>query len=377
MPSDASPRPAAHRRPLDGRLALRATLALLTANVRYWSSVWPTVRKQLKRWETAARQIPDPQLRALALEKLHDERFNAEVASTLAVVAPRRQRRQAVQAMVALQVMYDYLDGLTERPASEPLRNGRRLFGAFLDAVNPVSEPTGDYYRYCAHKQDGGYLKLLAETVKDTVVSLPSAEAVAAAIRDSALRCSVAQTRVHAAAQPQSNVEAWARRQAQEPALDWRVFLAGAMASVLCMHALIATAAAPGATAQQASELDTAYLFIAAFSTMLDSLTDRPHDTATEATWYLDQWQDGQLGEQMADLASQATAHAKALPSGPHHVMTLVGVVAYYTSAPTAGEPAVRRHVTTLQRELQPLLAPTLAVMRAWRLAKRLRRRAR
>jgi hypothetical protein len=57
-----------------------------------------------------------------------------------------------------------------------------------------------------------------------------------------------------------------------------------------------------------------------------------------------------------------------------HHVMTLAGVVAFYTSAPTAssGDAAVvARHV---QRELRPLIAPTLAVMRAWRRGKRLRR---
>jgi hypothetical protein len=52
--------------------------------------------------------------------------------------------------------------------------------------------------------------------------------------------------------------------------------------------------------------------------------------------------------------------------------MTLVGVVAYYASAPAAGDDAWARPVfARVERELTPLISPTLALMRGWRLAKR------
>jgi hypothetical protein len=54
--------------------------------------------------------------------------------------------------------------------------------------------------------------------------------------------------------------------------------------------------------------------------------------------------------------------------------MTLAGVVAFYTTAPTASSDAAAVVAQHLQHELQPLITPTLAVMRAWRRAKRLRR---
>jgi tetraprenyl-beta-curcumene synthase len=78
-------------------------------------------RGALRRWERRAEQIENPEPRALARGKLRDERFNAEVAATLATLAPRRARKDAVEAIVALEVLFDYLDGLTERHASDPL----------------------------------------------------------------------------------------------------------------------------------------------------------------------------------------------------------------------------------------------------------------
>jgi hypothetical protein len=54
--------------------------------------------------------------------------------------------------------------------------------------------------------------------------------------------------------------------------------------------------------------------------------------------------------------------------------MTLLGVVSYYTSAPEARRRSARSSVLDLHRELRPMILPTLAVMRAWRLAKWMRR---
>jgi hypothetical protein len=51
--------------------------------------------------------------------------------------------------------------------------------------------------------------------------------------------------------------------------------------------------------------------------------------------------------------------------------MTLVGVAAYYLSAPTADSDFARPVAQSIRRELQPLMTPTLAVMQTWRLAKR------
>jgi hypothetical protein len=55
--------------------------------------------------------------------------------------------------------------------------------------------------------------------------------------------------------------------------------------------------------------------------------------------------------------------------------MILAGVVAYYASEPGAGDELARPAVARLQQELAPLMSPTLAIMRAWRWARRRRSR--
>jgi hypothetical protein len=82
----------------------RALAAMARANMRYWPTVLPRVQKGLRAWEGAAGRIPDDRLRQIALAKLDEERFNTEVAATLATLAPRRQRAAAIDAIVPLQV---------------------------------------------------------------------------------------------------------------------------------------------------------------------------------------------------------------------------------------------------------------------------------
>ena len=57
--------------------------------------------------------------------------------------------------------------------------------------------------------------------------------------------------------------------------------------------------------------------------------------------------------------------------------MVLVGTVAYYTSAPSARNEFARPVKRGIDRELRPLITPTLSVMRVWRAAKLVRARVR
>jgi tetraprenyl-beta-curcumene synthase len=355
--------------------------ALLRANLRYWSSILHLTRAQLRRWECRAQLIPDPELQALALAKLQDERFNSEVAATLATLAPRRQRGVTVEAIVALQVMYDFLDGLTERPTADPLEDGLRLFGAFIDALAPrvgghdyYDEP--GYYGHGGQPHDGGYLEELSAAVRTALARMPSWHVVADVATQSATRCAEAQVRAHAAAVAgPAQLEAWALAAAVGTDLQWREFLAGAAASVLAVHALIGAASQPHITHEQAATLDSVYLPICTLSTMLDSLVDHQQDVLAGELGFIQYYEDPeQLARKLADAARLAGSRARALPDGGHHTMTMAGVVAYYLSAPTAGSELARPVRAALLAELSPLITPTLAIMRCWRMGKRLHR---
>lgn len=352
--------------------AIRAGAALVSANARYWSSVAPQVRRELRRWTERASAIADPRLRAIATGKLRAEHFNAQVAATLATTVPRKHRSRAVEAIVALEVLYDYLDGLTEVPATDPLRDrtqAYRPFTAIFDEDPPATDAGEGPYT-----GDGGYARALCAAVRDAIATLPSAAAVASAGTRAAERCAAAQVRVHATGQlGAGQLEQWAReRTAAEQSCDWREYVAGAVASVLAVHALIAAACDDAVSEEQAHAIDAAYLSISALSTLLDSLIDHERDVRVGDPWMVRLYGDTTaLGATLPGVAERAVDHVRLLPNSAHHLMTLSGVVAYYSSAPEARRGAAARSVLELHRELRPIILPTLAVMRAWRLAKK------
>jgi tetraprenyl-beta-curcumene synthase len=360
----------------DRRLLARAGLALVLANARYWTTVAPKVRAELARWRARAMRIEDPDLRALALHTLRGEGFASEVAATLATLTPRRHRATVVRAVVALEVMYDYLDGLTERPAPDPIANGRLLFRAFTDALDPSADLQDDYYRHCPSPADGGYLRELAAVVKGALVCLPRSKELAPAMLVAASRCAEAEVLTHAGAFAASPVELWARETANGSGLEWREYLAGALSSVLAVHALIALAGDERTTVAHAAPIDAVYLTLGALSTMLDSVVDYEEDAENGAPAYVRHYNDMSIvGDRMVDIAQAAARRAYDAPGSVHHLMTLAGVAAYYTSAPSAASELAWPVTSRIEHELQPLITPTLAVMRAWRLAKRLRAR--
>jgi tetraprenyl-beta-curcumene synthase len=362
------------------RLLARAGLALVLANARYWTTVAPQVRVQLARWRARSTKIENPQLRLLALRTLDAEGFAAEVAATLATLTPRRHRANAVRGMVALEVMYDYLDGLTEQPAPDPLANGRRLFKAFTDALDPAKRLDEDYFSsHPSGSDDGGYLKELAATVQDALRCLPAATALAPTMLRAASRCAEAEVLTHAATLTHtSQVETWAGESARGSSLEWREYLAGAASSVLAVHALIALAGDENATAERGAPLDDLYLALGVLSTMLDSIVDYEQDAANGTLAFIGHYDDSaMLGERLAGVARHAAMLARDAPAGAHHLMTMTGIAAYYTSAPNAGSVLAWPVTSRIQKELRPLITPTLAVMRAWRLAKRTRARSR
>jgi hypothetical protein len=359
----------------DRRLCARAGIALLLANARYWPTVAPRVRSALGHWGERAAAIPDPILSRLAIEKLRDERFNAEVAATLATLAPRARRRQAVETIVALQVMYDYLDAVIEQQTSDPLTNGKQVFQALIDAVGPATASGHDYYRCNSRSDDGGYLEELVGAVRAGLAQLPASSAIADVARLAAARCAEAQVRIHAVGQAGTNqLQGWAEREARGTGLPPREFVAGAMSSVLALHALVACAAEPSTTPEQARAIDAMYSWISALGTMLDSLIDYQLDARTGESQYLRSYADLDTFAQRVIAVSQGAARmAFMTPSPGHNIMTLVGVVAYYTSAPQATRSPAGPVTSHIHRELQPLIGPTLALMRGWRLSKRVR----
>ncbi|MGA9284708.1 MAG: DUF2600 family protein [Solirubrobacteraceae bacterium] len=358
----------------DRPLLARMSKALVLANIRYWITVAPLVRARLDYWRCRADGIPDPTLRQVALFNLREEGFNARATATLATLAPRSYRRPVTEAIVGLQIIYDYLDSLVERPLANPTEDSRHLYRAFLDAIVLDRQPQGDYYPPQHECSDGGYLRELVHTVRGALARLPSQTAIAEVSAGAAKRCAEAQTRAHAATyRDDMQLEQWARENAVDTQLEWREFLAGAVSSGLAIHALIALAADPRASREQALAVDELYLSLCALTTLLDGLVDHEQDLLSSGRpGYLRYYPDrDSLAQGLGSVIGRAIGQTRELPNAPHHLVTLVGIVAYYASAPAADSEFARPVMRRVTRDLAPAMGPILALMRTWRAAKR------
>lgn len=342
--------------------------ALVVVHLRYWLTVAPRVRRELRRWRRRARAIEDPVLRAHATQKLCDERANTHGTATLCTLAPRRYRRSVVAAAVALQVMYDYLDAVTELPVPGHLRSSRQLFRAFAVALTPGAEPV-DYYRFHPQWRDGGYLDALVGACRTSIEGLPGGAAVLPIARDVVERFSEAQSRSHVV--PHEGVdqlERWAVRELAPSSLTWWEWAGGAAASIFAVHALLSAAADPRTTRRQALQIDEVYLLSSTLATMLDSLIDDERDATGGGHRYISYYATPKSAAgRLATVAREATAAARGLPNAAHHVMTVAGVTAFYLSAPAAGTAEARVVASPVTNELRPVIVPILATLRVWR----------
>ena len=168
----------------EGRLALAASFA--AAARRYWLGVFPRVSVERRRRRARALEIPDPLLRATALDAQR-KWGNIEGAVAFAAFVPHGRRAAAVRAMSCFQVAYNYLDMLSEQPSADPAANGRRLHSALLVALDP-DYAHHDYYEHHPQREDGGYLPEIIDACRAALATLPSYPAVAPAARAAAER---------------------------------------------------------------------------------------------------------------------------------------------------------------------------------------------
>jgi tetraprenyl-beta-curcumene synthase len=342
--------------------------ALVGAHARYWSTVAPRVRRELRRWYDHAERIRDPILRAHAADKLRDERANTEVIATLYTLSPRGHRKAAVAAAVALQVMYDYLDAVNEQLVDDPLLDGRQLFRSFAVALTPGEMPV-DYYLHHPQNDDSGYLDALVDSCRESLAELPSIATVLPVARDAVARFSEAQTRSHAVPiVGASQLEHWAGQNADAADLLWWEWAGGAAASILGVHALLSAAADVRTTSFHAVDIDRAYLLSSTLTTMLDSLIDDERDATDREHRYIAYYPSTDLAAcRIAAIARRAVAAARELPHAAHHAMTVAGIAAFYLSDPDANVGSKCVVAARVTEELKPIIVPILGTFRLWR----------
>jgi tetraprenyl-beta-curcumene synthase len=328
----------------------------------------------MERWRGLAASIPDQTIRADALHALHAKRFNAEGAGLFAALPPRRDDR-LLRLLVAFQVLLDYLDTVSERPAPDPMANGHQLHLALKEALDPDGS-TSDYYRHRPQGADGGYVRALVNTCRDSCRALPSYRHVRSPALQAAARCSV-QGLNHDPdpVRRDSTLERWAQRTYPHTSgVSWWELTAAA-SSTLGIHALLALAADPACAPADAPAVAAAYMpWICAASTMLDSYVDEAEDSESESHSYLAHYPTPPLAAQRTgELVRRALLEARRLRDGPRHALIAAGMVAMYLSADGARAPSKRSTTRTLVRAGGPRAVLLVPILRLWRIAYGLR----
>jgi tetraprenyl-beta-curcumene synthase len=349
---------------MGSEFAANAT-TVVSSLIAYEREILPLVRGELDRWRERASTIPDPHLRAGALSALHAKRRNPEATAVFAILAPRERRAEALRAMVPLQIAIDYLDSIGEERVGDPLADGLALHAAICDAVSPGTK-AGDYYVHHPQHEDGGYLDALVAACQTAVAQLPASELMVPLLRRAANRCGEGQSYTHAAAEAGADeLEAWAGRHESAPGYLWWEVAAGACSSV-ATHALIAAAADPGTTADEAALIDAAYFPpVGALTVLLDDLIDREDDLEAGEHNYLSYYANqDQAANRIGLLVSRAKAAVGHLRHARRHRAILAGVAGFYLSAPSADSGYARPIRGRLFESLDPTVRLIMVAMR-------------
>jgi tetraprenyl-beta-curcumene synthase len=338
-----------------------------TAAYRYWLGVFPAARATQRRLLARAEAIPHPVLRADALASHRDKGSNSEGLAALAVLAPPESRAPLARSLVAYQLMLDYLDGVSERVSAEPLANGMCLHRAFEVALDPGA-PQEDYYSHAPAREDGGYLLELIETCRAPLRDLPSYDAARGGLlRQARLGCE-SQALNHALrfAAVEDQLGEWAARTAAEaglePGFEWWELIAAAAASSLCVGALLALAATPGASEAEARQVESAYFpWASGLNALLDSLVDLDEDP--EDASHLRRYESRQhAAERLQVLAFGARQRVSELPDGRLHEAILAAMGSLYLIHEEAWRPGRAPISLAVYAALGPLARPSLAV---------------
>lgn len=306
---------------------------MLAALVRYWLIVFPLAHREVRRWRRHALQISDPQLRNDALQTLDDEHLNAEGAALVTAAAPWRYTRTLVTATVAYQVLYDYLDTITERNSS-PDRT-RRLHGALHDAV---TDPGAGRWRHARSDADGDYLQALVDACAAAVRRLPALSLVGPGLFLAAARSAEVQAIAHdPAGHQREQLAAWAARQPSGTMhlLWWES--AAAASSTLSTHLLLSRAADRHMTPAVVDVVERYALAVSALNTLLESRVDARADALVDAHSYAAYYPTTTIATaRLTTIARTARETAAALPRGDRYQLICAGMTAFYLSDGTA-----------------------------------------
>jgi tetraprenyl-beta-curcumene synthase len=328
------------------------------------------VAREERRWRTLAAAIPDRPIREDALSALRAKRGQTDGAALFSIL-PRARNRSLLALLVAYQIIWDFLDSVSERAAGAGQANGRQLHLALIDALDPA-RPISDYYRHNPWREDGGYLNALVNVCRESCTRLPSYERVRELVVEEACRAQVlAINHDPDPSRRDAMLEAWAARELpHEHEASW-FELTGACSAGLSIFALLALASEPTCSESEIARTRRAYFpWAGSLAAMLDSYVDQTEDAASGDHSYIAHYPTPELATQNVCLmVRRCLADARSLENGEKHILIFTSMVAMYLSKDSARTPAMRASTKRILAAGGSLTRALLPILRLWRIA--------
>jgi len=238
-----------------------------------------------------------------------------------------------------------------------------------VDALDP-SRPPADYYRHHPWKHDGGYLRRLVEECRAGTYELPSWRAVRPLALEAARKAMVLPLNHEPeTAARDAALRDWVSIHVEDQKeLAWFEWSGGASAW-LTILALLALAADPGRSGEEAALVYAAYLpWISLTGTMLDSYGDAVTDTTVGDHSYVAHYRTRlHATARLHELVKQALRSAAALPEGERHVALTSAMVAMYLSKQSTRTRDRKRDTRYLIKTAGATPRVLTHVLRTWR----------
>lgn len=347
------------------RLSRRQSAALLAAVWRELAWGLRLTAIELRRWRVLASAVPDPLLRRDALHALDAKRGHSVGAGLFWTLTGTRNRG-LLRVLVAYDVLYDYLDEIGERVAAEPATRTLQLERALHDALAPGCVAV-------APLDDGGYLQALLDCCRSGCARFPHFAVVEPALVRETRRLEVlALNHLPDPVARDAALREWAEREfaGERHGLEWWELTAASSQSVVTF-ALLALAADPHATREQAEAVHAAYFpWFALAVTMLDAWVDQEEDERCGAHSYVAHYPSREAAAaRLCETVERAAAAQLALPQGERHTVLLACMVAMYLSKDSARAPELREASARIVAAGGSLTRLLLPVLRLWRIA--------
>ena len=325
--------------------------------------------REIRHWRKQALRIPDKRIREDALYALSHKRTHADGAALFWTV-PRKRSPNLLRLLVAYEIIWDFLDNLSERAAAEGHTDGYHLHLAIAEAIDP-NGPISDYYHGSYFRDDGGYLHTLVQACREGCKYLPSYHRVRQLAIAEAHRAQVLSINHDPdAARQATALKEWVTAECPDiHDMEWWE-LSGAASAPLTIHALLALATEPTFTVCDIAQIRAAYNpWLSAATTMLDSYVDQVEDRRNKDHSYIAHYPDSAsatLG--IRRLVWQAAHEARSLRNGTKHAIIAASMTAMYLSKDSAWTPELRATTKNLLDAGGSLTRLLLPVLRVWRI---------